>query len=71
MTDAEEQPESERLLDALALPEGRKVLSAREVAELARASRNLHVVGAEGSAPALVSRALALAGARVLYVAPD
>ena len=65
----EDHPET--LADALALPEDRKVLTAREVAGIAAGARRVHVVGAEGSAPALVARAAALAGSRVLYVAPE
>ena len=63
--------EADDLPDVLALPEGRRVLTAREVADQLRDQRRLHVVGAEGAAPALVARALAEADAHVLYVAAD
>jgi transcription-repair coupling factor (superfamily II helicase) len=59
--------------DPLALPEDRTLLSAREVAERVAAEHGvLHVVGAEGTAPALVARALAASGhKKVLYVTHD
>jgi transcription-repair coupling factor (superfamily II helicase) len=58
-------------LESPSLPEGRAVLGAREVAARVGAGGTTHVVDAEGCAPALVSRALALGGSRVLYVAAD
>jgi transcription-repair coupling factor (superfamily II helicase) len=59
------------LADVLALPEGRRVITPREVATLLAAATRVHAVGAEGCAPALVARAFAEAGAHVLYVAPE
>ncbi|MBI3201196.1 MAG: transcription-repair coupling factor [Myxococcales bacterium] len=63
--------EADDLPDVLALPEGRRVVTAREVAGLLGENTRLHVVGAEGSAPSRVARALADADAHVLYVAAD
>ncbi|MFO0571297.1 MAG: transcription-repair coupling factor [Polyangiaceae bacterium] len=71
MTEPELENETDSIADALSLPEGRRLVTARDVAVAASSTRLVHVVGAEGSAPALVARALALSGSRVLYVAPD
>jgi transcription-repair coupling factor (superfamily II helicase) len=58
--------------DPLALPEGRSVLTPGEIAARARAPGFVHAVGAEGSAAALIARAMALGGApHVVYVTTD
>jgi transcription-repair coupling factor (superfamily II helicase) len=64
----------EPLLDEqLELPAGRVVISAAVLAKTLLGREGIaHVVGAEGSAPAIVARAIAASGAgRVVYVAPD
>src|SRR5262245_41170004 len=56
-----------------ALPEGRPILTIDDAASRALARRGVfHLVGAEGSAPTLVARALAARGAeRVVVVTPE
>jgi transcription-repair coupling factor (superfamily II helicase) len=63
----------ENLSKLLELPEGRPVLATAALAREVLARPGLsHAVGAEGSAPALVARALTDAAERpVLYVTPD
>ena len=63
----------ETLSKLLELPEGRTVIGAVALAKSVLSETGLHhAVGAEGSAPALVARALASASERpVLYVTPD
>jgi len=52
------------------LPEDRRIVTAAECGKLPLAPRSvLHLVGAEGAGPALVSHALASNGRRVVYVA--
>src|SRR5690349_7920770 len=56
----------------LALPEGRRVLSANDFVRAALAHPGTsHVVGVEGCAGPLVARAVAASGRPVLYVTPD
>src|SRR5581483_9423933 len=64
---------TESLAKLLELPEGRPVLGAAALARSALAKGGVkHAVGAEGSAPALVARAVAATSARpVLYITPD
>ncbi len=69
-------PESDAVLDDVAepltLPSDRRIVTAAEAAELANEPGSVvHVVGAEGSAPALLARAVARGGRRVLYIAAD
>ena len=63
----------ETLSKLLELPEGRTVIGAVALAKSVLSETGLHhAVGAEGSEPALVARALASASERpVLYVTPD
>ncbi|HVW25757.1 MAG TPA: transcription-repair coupling factor [Polyangiaceae bacterium] len=63
----------ESLAKLLELPEGRPVLGAAGFARAALSHAGVtHAVGVEGSAPALVARAVAAAASRpVLYVTPD
>jgi transcription-repair coupling factor (superfamily II helicase) len=63
----------ENLAKLLELPEGRPVLGAAALARAALSKEGVtHAVGVEGSAPALVARAVAAASERpVLYVTPD
>ncbi|MEB2313161.1 MAG: transcription-repair coupling factor [Sorangiineae bacterium] len=57
---------------ALTLPTDRRIVTAAEAAALAREPGEVvHVVGAEGAAPALLARAIARAGRRVLYLTAD
>ncbi len=69
----EDSLDTDDVLSPLLLPVDRPVTTSGRVAELARAQGGtLHVVGAEGSATALVARALAREGERrVLYVVRD
>src|SRR4249920_2254380 len=62
---------NESLIKLLELPEGRPVLTAGSLARAVLSGSGLsHAVGAEGSAPALVARAIA-AERPVLYVTAD
>ncbi len=68
---AASEPPIDDVAEPLRLPEDRPILTAADAAKRAFATTDvLHVVGAEGSAPALVARALARE-APVLYVAAD
>jgi transcription-repair coupling factor (superfamily II helicase) len=56
----------------LVLPEDRPIISLAETAQLLRGEAGIrHVVGAEGSAPALVARAAILAGVRRVVVVTE
>src|SRR5688572_17613567 len=59
--------------ESLSLPEGRAIETLEAVARRARSQRGpTHVVGAEGSGPALIARALAVSGVeRVVLVSAD